>query len=55
MPVNLRQVKLSNLPASDRRQILRRSAVADPVVRQAAEAICADVKQGGDGAVGPCR
>ena len=52
MPVNLRQVKLSNLPASDRRQILRRSAVADPVVRQAAEAICADVKQGGEGAVG---
>ena len=51
MSVNLRQVNLSTLPESERRQILRRSAVADPVIRQAAEAICTDVKQGGDGAV----
>lgn len=51
MAVNLRQVNLSTLPESERRQILRRSAVADPVIRQAAEAICTDVKQGGDGAV----
>lgn len=51
MAVNLRQVNLSNLPAAERRQILRRSAAADPVVRRAAEAICADVKQEGDAAV----
>jgi len=47
----IRTIKLSELDAVARRQLTRRSPVADPIVRERARAIVAAVRDGGDAAV----
>lgn len=47
----LRRVELASLSTAEREQLVRRSAVPDPAVRDAALAICDEVRHGGDAAL----
>ncbi|MBK5266814.1 MAG: histidinol dehydrogenase [Acidimicrobiia bacterium] len=51
MTLKLEHIRLSELSEAQRRQIVRRSAVSDPLVRDAARSICDDVLSRGDDAV----
>jgi len=51
MTLELQHIRLSELSATEHRRIVRRSAVADPAVREAARSICDDVRSRGDAAV----
>ena len=48
----LRSVVLADLSATERRRLLRRSAVPDPEVRRVAAEICETIRLGGDQALG---
>lgn len=51
MTLELQHIRLSDLADAERRRIVRRSAVSDPAVRDAARSICDDVWSRGDLAV----